>query len=489
MKNKKIYILFFLIFGISIVHAQEQKDNSKKNKIENCFIINFEPDTSYYIIDDILISGNKTTRDSIIYRELELLSGNKIKGEILKSKIENSYNNLRNLSLFNFVQITASLTNDHTVSLNIEVIEQWYIWPFPTLSFADRNFNSWYKNGYKFNRLILGVDFVHKNFLGLRHQINAYIQVGYDQKYVLYYQIPYLNKNKTIGIRAGGGYALQKEVAFNNKEDNKQQFVRPESGYASQHAIGLLELIYRPKFNDNFFLGVGYDYYITDDTVFKSNTMYMPDSVKNHQQFFSPYFQYKHDQRDYKHYPLKGYLIEFQAKYYTFSMISESAKDITEINVKASYFKPIAKRWFYNTGVTLNGVIGKNTPYFLQNGMGYGRNFIRGYEYYVINGQYFGILKNNFKFSLIPPKTYKFGFLKSDNFSSFHFAVYLNSFFDIGYVGNPIDKIQRKLDEKMLFGGGLGIDFVTYYDFMFRVELSMNRDKKIGLFLHLDAPL
>lgn len=485
----KRYILFVLVFVFFSASAQEKQPKSKKPKIENRCILNFTPDSSNYFIENISLSGNKTTQNSIILRELKITQGDSVKGDVLLNLLEESYNNLRNISLFNFVELTASLTNNYVVDVTIEVIEQWYIWPYPTLSFADRNFNSWSKNGAKFNRLSFGVDFIHKNFLGLRHQINAYIQVGYDQKYTLTYQVPFLNKNKTLGVRAGGGYVLQKEVAYNIDEENKQQFVKPEFGFALQHAIGFLELSYRPKFHDNFFFGVGYDYYIINDTVFKNNSLYMPDSIKNHQQYFTPYFLYKHDYRDYKHYPLKGYFIEFLAKYYTFGIAADQLRDVAVFNAKASYFHQVSKRWFCNTGVILNGAIGEKIPYFLQNGLGFGRNFVRGYEYYVINGQYFGVLKNNFKFSLISPKTHEFGFIKTNKFSSFHYAIYLNTFLDLGFVGKPLDNIHRKFDETMLVGGGVGIDFVTYYDFMFRVELSMNREQKIGLFLHLDAPL
>lgn len=471
--------------------AMAQKDSIQQHKpiIDNRSVLNFVPDSSDYIISDVILSGNKTTRSSIIMREMALNVGDTVKGSALWNLMEKSRQNLRNISLFNFVEITATLSVDRKVNIGVSVIEQWFIWPMPTLGFADRNFNSWLSNGAKFNRLIFGIDFIHKNFLGLRHQINAYIQVGYDQKYTLYYQIPFLNPAKTLGIRFGGGYALQREVAVNTDEKNKQQFVKPATGYASQHAIGLLELIYRPLFHDNFFFGVGYDYYIADDTVFQSNAGYMPDSVENCQQFLSPYFLYKHDQRDYKHYPLKGYFVEFQAKWYAFQMISAAAQDVASFDIKASWFKPVAKRWFFNTGVHGNGVVGDEIPYFLQNGLGYGRDFVRGYEYYVINGQYYGLWKNNFKFALIQPKTHEFSFIKSKKFSSFHYALYLNAFFDMGYVGKPLSDLSRQLDEKLLFGGGIGIDFVTYYDLMLRVEASMNRDGKIGVYLHLDAPL
>lgn len=476
-----------LIAGI--VAAQKDSITKHTPKIDNRSVLTFTPDSASYIISSIQISGNKTTRNSIIMREVALNEGDTIQGNMLWDLMEESRQNLRNISLFNFVEVTASLINDRFVAIDITVIEQWFIWPKPTLSFADRNFNSWLKNGYKFNRLIFGIDFIHKNFLGLRHQINTYIQVGYDQKYTLYYQIPFLNPAKTLGIRFGGGYALQREVAFNANENNKQLFVKPTTGYASQHAIGLIELIYRPLFHDNFFLGMGYDYYITADTVFQSNPQYMPDSIKNRQQYLSPYFLYKHDQRDYKHYPLKGYFLEFQAKWYAFQMISSTAQDIATVDVKANWYQPIAQRWFFNTGVHFNGVVGNNVPYFLQNGLGYGRDFVRGYEYYIINGQYYGLWKNNFKFAVVSPKTHQFGFIKSKKFSAFHYALYLNAFFDMGYVIDPHPTLQRQLNKKTLFGGGIGIDFATYYDFVFRIEASANRDGKIGLYLHLDAPL
>ena len=41
---------------------------------------------------------------------------------------------------------------------------------------------------------------------------------------------------------------------------------------------------------------------------------------------------------------------------------------------------------------------------------------------------------------------------------------------------------------EFLYGYGLGIDFVTYYDIVFRVEFSANKFGETGLFLHFNAP-
>ena len=65
----------------------------------------------------------------------------------------------------------------------------------------------------------------------------------------------------------------------------------------------------------------------------------------------------------------------------------------------------------------------------------------------------------------------------------------MGTFFDSGYTVSSLDNVNNFLNNTALFGGGLAIDFVTYYDLVLRVEYSINKLNEKGLFLHFIAPI
>ena len=38
------------------------------------------------------------------------------------------------------------------------------------------------------------------------------------------------------------------------------------------------------------------------------------------------------------------------------------------------------------------------------------------------------------------------------------------------------------------FSAGVGFDFVTYYDLVFRIDYAINRYKEHGFFIHVETP-
>jgi hypothetical protein len=134
--------------------------------------------------------------------------------------------------------------------------------------------------------------------------------------------------------------------------------------------------------------------------------------------------------------------------------------------------------------------VGTNAlPYFIQSGLGYGRYFVRGYEYYVVDGQKIGLLKANLKFALLPTRVLQINQLKSEKFSKLHYAFYMNLFTDAGYSEGKYKPDETTLSGKLLYSIGLGLDFVTYYDKVLRIEYSLNRLGESGIFVHFIASI
>ena len=92
---------------------------------------------------------------------------------------------------------------------------------------------------------------------------------------------------------------------------------------------------------------------------------------------------------------------------------------------------------------------------------------------------------DNTKYTERKPKIAKIPKLPFEKFNTFHYALYANMFADAGYVKNKINFQNNKLSNSFLCGFGVGIDFVTYYDLVFRLEYSFNKMLEHSFFPHL----
>ena len=63
------------------------------------------------------------------------------------------------------------------------------------------------------------------------------------------------------------------------------------------------------------------------------------------------------------------------------------------------------------------------------------------------------------------------------------FAFYGKTYADAGYsyIKRQFD---TRLNNRLLYSGGIGLDIVTLYDISFRIEYSFNQLGENGLFLH-----
>ncbi len=161
---------------------------------------------------------------------------------------------------------------------------------------------------------------------------------------------------------------------------------------------------------------------------------------------------------------------------------------VNTLHIKANVRKYInlKGRLYFATGLT--GKISPfwHQPYYYQRGLGYGREFVRGYEYYVIDGMHYALLKNNLKFNLVPTRVQNFNFIPSEKFSKLFWALYLNVFADFAYVSDTRQNVFNPLSNELIMGYGIGLDLVTYYDFVVRFEYSFNIKGKgeSGFFIH-----
>lgn len=436
----------------------------------------------YRLVRSINFTGNKITRDRIIQREVLFNVNDSLSVQDFSTKAEQSRKNLMNTSLFNFVTVDTVIDSVgmQEVDVTIDLLERWYIWPVPIFEFADRNFNTWLKK-MDWNRLNYGMFLTWNNFRGRREKLILYARFGFDENFHFKYQIPYINKKQTLGIGFAAGFLRNHEIAFNSN-DNKEVFYRNENSYVRTEAFAYSEFYYRKGIHNRHWGIFGYtDLQVTDSVLLLNPDYSFGGETRN--QSFNLYYQYKSDYRDFRQYPLNGHYFDVELDKKGLGIIPGS--DVNGLSVKGNIRKyvTIKGRFFWASGLTVKVSPIENQPYSYMQGLGYDRDYIRGYEYYVVDGQHFALLKNNLKFELVRQRVQQFKFIPSEKFNKLYYAFYLNLFADFGYVYDYRTDVNNPLSNELLPGYGIGLDFVTYYDFVFRLEYSFNKMGESSFFI------
>lgn len=458
-----------------------------------------QPDSSEkkVIIRNITFTGNKITKEKIIQREILVKENDTIEADQLSEVIQQSRKNLVNTSLFNFVTVDSVPVEgtDDQIDLIFDFIERWYIWPVPIFEFADRNVNEWFRKK-DWSRLNYGMYLTWNNFRGRREKLIVYARFGYDEKYELSYQIPYINKKQTWGLGFSGGFSQNHEIAYNSfdtvydpssgemvPEGNTEFYYKSEVEYPKREYFAYAESYYRKGIHNIHWFKLGYTDLQISDSVLIFNPDYSAGQA-NRNQFLSFYYQFRSDYRDYKQYPLKGYYIDAELDQKGLGFFNDPA--VNSLSLKANFRKyfRLKDRFYYATGITGKVSPFWDQPYYYLSGLGYGRDFVRGYEFYVIDGQHFGLWKNNLKFELVPTRVQNFNFIPTDKFSKLYYAIYINLYTDFGYVVDNRKNVYNPLANEINVGYGIGVDFVTYYDFVLRLEYSFNNLGESGFFIH-----
>jgi len=439
---------------------------------------------SAVIIDSISIVGNKITKDKIILRELEMKTGDTLFPHDLTQKIKQSRQNLLNQSLFNFVDIVLTRYDFNKIKLLIKVTERWYVWPIPILSYADRNFNIWWKNK-DFRRTNFGIDLTVYNFRGRKERLDFIFQEGYDKSLSLEWHVPYINTAQTWGLVLSGGLIYNHEADY-GLQNGKQLYYREDEHFVRKQYFAKIGATYRPKYRitHTFYLSFYQNRFADSLQVLNPYFAYGP----NRYSYFSLEYNLKLDYRDYAPYPLQGYYFEFNALKEGLNILDKNVNLFSIYLIYDQYLK-LKKRWFFAYNASVKAVTNHYQPYFLQKGLGFLPMTIRGYQLHIVNGQWIGLIKSNLKFEVIPKRTMQIPFIKSDKFGKLFYAVYANLFFDAAYVVDKQSSVPTPLTNKTLYGTGIGLDFVTYYDVVLRLEYSINRQKEKGFFISFIAPI
>ena len=438
-------------------------------------------DSSEIIINNIQLSGNKITHDKIIFRELTFKQGDTLCLKNFSNALKLSQENIENTSLFNFVEIIDStyyVQNKLRANIHIILHERWYIWPMPVVELAERNPNAWWETK-DFSKINYALFFTWENFRGRREALKFTIQGGYDEKFLFHYDVPFINKSQTIGLVMGAGLTRNHEVTYQTI-NNKPVRYRDDAYIRYQYNVyGALSL--RKNIHIMHSVGLEYNDHQYSDVIFELNPKFDPEQNNTFKYFSLTYF-FKNDHRDNRTFPLKGYYFDAQIIKRGLGIIPEANVNLLSLTANARRYWDLNNRWYFASGFTGRLANTGRNPYFLNTGLGYNNDFVRGYQHYVVDGHNFALFKTDFKYAIFKDKIMNLPILPN-KFSRINWSIYFSLFADAAYSSTDLPELSNTLQNKFLYGYGAGLNFVSYYDIVFRLEYSFNKIGENGLFI------
>lgn len=437
----------------------------------------------YVQIGRIVVIGNKRTRKSVILREMKVTSGDVFDLKELSGILQEDQTRITNTRLFHSVKVTLLPVSMGVAEVLIEVSERWYFFPVPIFELVDRNFNDWWTNrNHDFSRTNYGVKLYQNNTRGLNDQLALTLQFGFTKQFSISYNIPYIDKSKRHGLTFIADYSENKNVAWQTV-DHIPEFVEDDNVLRIRRRF-----VVGYQFRNSFYVThnafLSYHNNTLDDTLAILNPNYFKNNQLR-QQFLRLSYTFRIDRRDYIPYALRGHWFEASINKAGLGIYNDVDK--TEIMLRMARYADLGKGYFFSNYSSALVTTPNEQPYSLYSALGYRTDLIRGYELYLVEGQHYFLNRTTFKKQLLSTKFY-FKQIPIEQFRHVPLSIYLKTYFDMGYVQN-LDRYEEvdqntTLANRFLFGTGLGLDIVTAYDLIFRLEYSFNREKESGFFLH-----
>ena len=371
----------------------------------------------------------------------------------------------------------------NNADLLIKVKEQWYTIPQLILEPSDRNLNEWlFQYGANLNRVNIGVKVFQKNVRGRNETLRMTLQAGFTRNYDVSYDIPYINKKQTLGMRIYFSYSNNRSMPFATV-NHRLSFVKIP-GIIRNNLRGGLGFNFRPQFFTTHSFEFDYNYNTIADTIATLNYDYFLYG-RTEQRFAHFRYIFNYDKRDVKQFAHKGDAFKVEVEQLGFT--KWESFNLTRLFFTYMYFKQFNKLFLFGTRFKTKTSFPIIQPYNEFRGLGYNQDFVRGYELYPIDGQHYIMNRNSFRLRIYD-NIINFGkIVPIRQFRTVPVAFYFTVFCDWGYVyrTNPWEFDNKRFSNTLLSSIGAGINFVSYYNSVLRLETSYNRAGQFNFFFSM----
>ena len=432
--------------------------------------------TAVFTIKEISIEGNRKTAAKIILRELPFEENDQYPLNILVKKFAQAKKQLMNTTLFQDVVVSLNGIQGEGATILISVKERWYIFPIPFIKVVDKSLQDWVQNqNMDLKRVKYGVKFKHKNFTGRNDKLEVNLSNGYTKQIAIRYASLPMDKNLRWSSNFSIAYGKNRDINYATA-NNRQVTYKKSDQFVHTFFNSSLEFSYRPAIKTKHTFGIGYNFENVTDTVFKLSPAF--SFQKNNIRYPELFYQMQYFDVDFIPYPTKGYAAQVLLEKKGFC----KEFNLLQLTARSSATWPLSSKYFFN--LRLAGVIKLpfKQPYITQGFIGQNNVYLQGYEDYMIDGVAGGFTKATFSRAIINTKV-RMTSKKIKRLNDFPVRVYGKVFGNTGYIYNQ-HRSTNTLNNTLLYSGGIGLDVVLFYDFIFKLEWSFNSLKQNGLYLH-----
>jgi outer membrane protein assembly factor BamA len=447
-----------------------------------------QTDSNTIVIERIDVTGHYITRKAFIMREIDIRVGDRIARTDLAQIMENNELRLLNAKVFNEVEIKIDQTHPRGgVTLCIDGREPRYTDFVPLLELADRNFNVWARDyQFSYRRINIGGYLKHNNITGQGDPVRLLLQFGYTNKYELIYRLPFANRTKTIGLEVQALFLRSREVNFVTKDNRQLFYFNPDQFQYFRRRVILQGGYKRGNFHA-FILRSEYHFNTISDTIARELNPEFFGKSRQQQIYGAVAVLYEYDRRDRKPYPLRGSLLRLEIKQNGFG--KKDDVHLTSISGTVRRYKSYTPSLSYELDMAGRLTLFRKRPPFVNNrALGYFDHYVRGYEFYVIDGLDFALAKSSFRYRILKkPLTKVFKRASAQNFRQPPVRLYFALNTDLGFVNEPYLRKENPLSNRPILGYGVGLDLVYRYNTVWRLELSRNDRGEFGYYLNIGS--
>lgn len=431
---------------------------------------------SHFTIKEILIEGNRKTKNFIVLRELPFKKNEQYPLPALAEKLATAKKQLMNTGLFRSVVVSLKGLQGFDAYVSIDVKERWYIYPIPLVKTVDRNINDWVvTQKMDLKRINYGIKLTHKNFTGRNDRLYVNLVNGFTKQVVLRYDGLYLDKKLKWSSNFNVAWGKNHEIVYNTIND-KQVAYKNNNDFVNSFLRTQLEVSYRRAITTRHTFGVGYTFEDVADTLFKLNSTY--SFQRKAVRYPEIYYRLSHYNVDYIPYPKKGYIAE--------GMLTKkgicSDVNLWQLSALGSGYWPLNSKYTLNLRTAGMLKLPFRQTYVTKQFLGYNNMFMQGYEYNVIDGVAGGYVKAALTRQLFNTAIH-IASKRLERLNTIPVAMYAKVYGNAGYVYNP-DPGRNFLANRLLYSGGAGLDIVLFNDFIIKLEYSANQFRENGLYLH-----
>jgi hypothetical protein len=411
---------------------------------------------------------------------MSIRSGDVVCDDSLASLLHLNYQRLYNLNIFTDIKLSSNPLDSQHISILVSLKEQWFLLPQADLQLADRNVNVWWNEQNRdLSRVNLGVYVQHKNLSGRLDKLAVSTHFGYTQQLSATYFRPYIDALQKQGIGFGMGYSRSRELAFATNQ-NKLLFTRHNNDFLYQYFFANASWYYRAAYHTRHIISGGIHNYNVGDTILQLNPDFFEGKSKR-LSYLELAYRYEYNGVDNWNYPRKGIkIVGTAASRWGLRGMNYQALATMEFG----FFKKIYPRLYGSFVFRGRATLTKQQPYFLQTAMGYKANYVRGYEYYVVEANQFGIGRLSLKYEAVRKQFHQ---LRFRYLPELPIWIYPKVFADAGYAANNKSLPNNNLANQFLYSVGFGVDIITAYDLKLRIEFAFNHLGENGLYLHANS--